>query len=237
MVPLAGSEMAQAAVSFPIAFAVIEKRFTPVALLGVQPGQNLYVAPNGMWAVSYIPAAIRGFPFKLLKTSSDAFTLGVDEASGLVVDRDQGQPFFKEDGSPHDGARAIFDFMVKVSRSQEAAVSACAALTKHGVIEPWPLKLKHGDEERPVPGLNRINEAALNALEPEAFLELRQGSALALAYSQLISSGNLALLGRLGGAQAQAQKRQPAKPQKQFNLSEESSTDIDLGSVDWDDLK
>lgn len=51
-------------------------------------------------------------------------------------------------------------------------------------------------------GLFRIDEDALNALDTEAFLQLRKMGALPLIYCQLLSIQNLQRLGPLAEAQA-----------------------------------
>jgi hypothetical protein len=54
-----------------------------------------------------------------------------------------------------------------------------AALTDAGVIEPWPITLKTEETARPIGGLNRIDEAKLNALSDDAFLKLPPSRGLA----------------------------------------------------------
>ena len=54
-----------------------------------------------------------------------------------------------------------------------------AALAKAGVIQPWPLTFKAGQEDKPVTGLHHIDELALNKLTDDSFLGFarRQGAA------------------------------------------------------------
>ena len=63
------------------------------------------------------------------------------------------------------------------------------------------------DQDQRVAGLYRINEAALNALSNEDFLEVRQSGALSVVYCQLISMHNLKNLAPLY-AQRRAAKAQ-----------------------------
>ena len=49
---------------YVVVFIKEGRHFLPMVLLGV--GQkNLYVAPNGKWLGSYVPASVRGYPFVL----------------------------------------------------------------------------------------------------------------------------------------------------------------------------
>lgn len=68
----------------------------------------------------------------------------------------------------------------------------------------------------PLDGLFRIDEAALNVLDDEAFLKLRKSSALPLAYLQLVSTGQIALFQQLIRLQHQLAPRQ----ERQFPLDE-----------------
>jgi hypothetical protein len=71
------------------------------------------------------------------------------------------------------------------------------ALAQAGVITEWPVTLTAQDQKRPVKGLCRIDEEKLNQLADEQFLTLRKSQALAIAYGQLLSMGNIQKLGKL----------------------------------------
>jgi len=68
ILPLVGTELAKAALAFPIALIQQGKGFVPAAVLGLEPGKNLFVAPDGRWLGSYVPSALRGYPFLLGNT-------------------------------------------------------------------------------------------------------------------------------------------------------------------------
>jgi len=233
--PVAAAELAKAVHVYPLAFVEIEGSWSLVAVLGLKPGQNLFVAPSGKWATSYIPAAFRSHPFRLARTEAGEYALCVDEASGLVVDGTEGAPFFDDSGRVTEGVSKVFDFLVQTARSREATNAACATLAQHGVIEPWPVKIQDGDQERQVGGLNRINETALNGLSDDAFLALRRAGALPIAYAQLLSMGNLATLGRLADLhrKAQAQIAAQAAATQNLDLDQVFSNN---STVDWSKL-
>ena len=52
LAPLVAQELPRAVLHLPIAFVAQDGQFTPVAVLGIQPGQNLFVAPEGRWLLS-----------------------------------------------------------------------------------------------------------------------------------------------------------------------------------------
>lgn len=204
VVPLAAAEVPKAVMTLPMAFIEQAGGFIPVAVLGLQPGKNLFVAPDGRWAGSYIPAAFRSYPFRLAKTEDGRQVLCIDEDSGLVTGGPTGENFFTEDGQPAQAVLDILNFLNRVEQSRLATVAACAALQKHNLIRAWQVTLKTDAGEQQIAGLFQIDEAALNQLPGEALLEVRQAGALPLAYCQLLSMQHLPQLGGLIEAHVKA---------------------------------
>ncbi len=200
VVPLAAAELAAAVPAMPIAFLADGDGYVLSALMGVQDGVNLYVAPDGRWLGSYVPAALRGYPFRLARQNDEA-VLCIDEASGLVDAA--GERFFEEDGKPAQKIAGMLQFLVQAERSRMQATMACTALQKHKVLAPWPLTLRGAQGEQTVNGLFKVDEAALNALPGDALRELADSGALAVAYSQLLSMHQLPLLSKLVQVRAQ----------------------------------
>jgi hypothetical protein len=84
----------------------------------------------------------------------------------------------------------------------------------------------------PVEGLFSIDEAGLNKLDDEDFLTLRKAGGLALAYAQLLSMGQLAVLERLDQFHGQIVAKQTAQFEA-ANLSGFSLSE-DEGSLTFD---
>lgn len=202
VVPLAAPELSRAAISLPIGFIADQQGFVPVALLGLQPGQNLFVAPDGRWLGGYQPARYRGYPFALLNTQDGQQVLCFDEDSGLLSDS-EGEAFFAEDGEPAPAIKTLLDFLNQVQRGMQQSRALCAALQAQNLIVPWPLQVDHGQGPQSIEGLYRIDEAALNQLPAEAFETIRQAGVLPLVYCQLLSMQHLGVLGQLARAHAE----------------------------------
>lgn len=208
--PLVGAELGKATVSFPIAFLLQEGRAVPVAVLGVEPGDNLFVGPDGRWAGPYIPAAFRAYPFVLAQTQDHKQVLCINEASGLVVDDSSGEPFFTPDKKPSEPVAKILDFLTKIHENRVLTERACQTISRLELLEPWTITAPGDNGPRNVTGLWRISEGKMSLLKDETFLALRHTGALALAYAQLMSMGHLSLLERLSALRHQA--RQQAGP-------------------------
>lgn len=201
--PLVAQELPRACLALPVGFVKGEQGFQLVAVQGLQPGKNLWVAPDGRWLATYVPASYRGYPFVLANTEDGQRVLCVREESGLVSET-EGEPFFGEDEQPAQAVRDVLNFLAQVSENAALTSRQCALLDEHGLIQPWEIKVKGDTGEQAVQGLYRIDEAALNALESEAFDALRKGGVLPLVYCQLLSMQHLPRLGQLASQHAAA---------------------------------
>ena len=228
--PVTHQELAALANNF--ALAVLEdEHHSVVAVLGVRPEQNLFVDPLGKWIGSIVPQALANGAFKLLRTDDDQFALGFDMASGLLAKANEGEPFFDGHGQPTRAIRQILQDLLRVHHGQQVLARAAALLAEHDLLEPWPIKLQDGAQERSVTGLWRVSEQGLALLDDAAFIELRRSGALVLAYAQLLSMPNISVLGRL--AQLHAQHAALAS-QREAEVSAmfEPLTEND-GEIDW----
>ncbi|EIC22536.1 SapC family protein [Thiorhodovibrio frisius] len=208
---LVGAELPKAVMTMPIALVPRPQADSPpettqgymfVALLGLEPGVNLYVAPDGRWLGRYVPAALRGHPFRLAQAGNDKLALCVDQDSGLIGEQGD-EPFFDQNNEVAEPVKQVMEFLTQIERNRTATLGICDRLQAHGLIQPWPVKLQGGDGgQRTLEGLFRVDEAALNALPAEGLTELRDAGALSLAYCQLLSMQQLSLLGELAQARA-----------------------------------
>lgn len=230
LIPLVVAELARAVPAMPLGFVQIGEGFQLVAVTTLQPGANLFVAPDGRWLGAYVPAALRGYPFRLVKPQDRAESvLCIDEASGLVTEGGQGETFFGDDGQPSKAVKEVLDLLSQVEQNRVMTQAAVDALAAASLIQPWSLTIKQGEQNVPVTGLHRIDEAALNALEGEAFLTLRRSGALPVAYAQLFSMNQLAVLQQLAQIQAKLIAQAPAVKQNfaglgGIGLSEDNGT-------------
>lgn len=226
---LVAQELPKASLLMPIAFIAQEERFTPVAVLGLTPGKNLFVAPDGRWMGGYVPASYRGYPFALANTEDGQQVLCVDEDSGLIGN--EGEALFNEDGTPSHAVSDVFNFLSQVGNNRTATQRLSDLLQKHKLIQPWPIKVQADKGEQHVEGLFRIDEAALNQLPTEAFMELRDSGALVLAYCQLLSMQHLPLLGQLAQLHAEADQKAALQTDGEISLEFMKNETISFGNL------
>ena len=199
VIPLVGAELGKTISGMPTGFIKQEVGYQLVAITSLQAGMNLYVAPDGKWLGTYIPAVLRAYPFRLAQQeSSDKSILCINEASGLVVEStEEGNAFFDDQNQPTQGIKDILNLLSEVEVKLAVTQGAVNALDDAGLITPWALNLKQGEEVVPVTGLFHVDEAALNKLDDDDFLALRKAGGLAVAFAQLLSMNQLAVLERL----------------------------------------
>ena len=203
---LVSKEFPKAALSLPIAFVPAGEDFAPVAVLGLQPGKNLFVSLYGRWIGGYIPAVFRGFPFLLANAEDDRQVLCINDAHGSISET-EGEDFFDQESQPTQAVKDILDFLNQVASNRLATLKVVKVMQKHQLIAPWPIKLKGADQqEQTLEGLFRVDESALNLLSADALDEVRRAGALPLIYCQLLSMQHLPILGKLAQAHQEAEQ-------------------------------
>lgn len=230
VIPVVGSEISKVVPMMPIGFVKQEAGYQLVAITSLQRGQNLYVAPDGKWCGTYKPAALRAYPFRLVQQEgAGEIILCINEASGLVVENtEDGNAFFDDQDQPVQGIKDMVNFLSQVEANSLVTEAAVNALADAGLIAPWEINLKQGKEVVPVEGLFSVDEAALNKLDDEDFLAVRKAGGLVIAYGQLFSMNQLAVLERLGVLQGQILEQQAANSEADnltgFSLSEDEGS-------------
>lgn len=214
LAPLVAAEIPKAVSSLPLAFVRHQDRFLLVVVMSLTPGINLFVSPDGRWLGRYVPSAFRGYPFRLARAEGqDDLILCVDEDSGLVnKDKAAGEPFFDDNGEITQSVKGVLDFLNQVERNRAVTETAVSSLAEAGLIMEWPLKIKDQEQEKTVTGLFRIDETKLNVLGDDQFLKLRKALALAIAYAQLLSMGNIQVFARLAKARTQKNQAKSTPP-------------------------
>lgn len=196
--PLNVAEFAKAASCYPIVFAG-KAALSPVAVVGMRQGQNLFVGPDGAWeAGAYVPAYARRYPFILTRPDpeKDQVMLCLDAASPRVRTDGEGAPLFDGD-APSEHAKNALEFCMTFHRQALATEQVSAALGEAGVLQRQEGTVElSGGESLKLTDFHVVDEAALNALPDEAWLALRAQGALAAAYCQLVSMNAWAGLSR-----------------------------------------
>lgn len=181
-------EFARAAATYPIVFLEDKPNdgFRPVVLMGLKPGENLFVGPDGAWNASYIPAMIRRYPFALSKGAEEnRFVVCVDEASTLLSDT-EGAPMFDEKGEPTQVIENVKRYLSELQQMDMLTQQFSRFLLTNNLLTPLNMRV-NAAQARNITGCYVINEERLNAFSDALFLEVRAKGFLPAMYAHLMS--------------------------------------------------
>ncbi|ABK44703.1 SapC family protein [Magnetococcus marinus MC-1] len=181
-------EFARAASIYPVVFLEESQNdtFRPVALLGLEAGENLFVSAQGEWLASYIPAIIRRYPFALTKAGDDRYVVCLDEASSMIND-DEGLPLFDEQGEPTQVIENVRKYLGELQQMDQMTQAFTQFLQANNLLTPLNMRVNGSSGVRNISGCYVINEERMNKFSNEKFLEVREKGFLPAIYAQLIS--------------------------------------------------
>ena len=190
-------EFVRASAIYPLVFIEDKDKdqFRPVALLGLDAGENLFVDADGKWQASYIPAIIRRYPFALSQAEGDRYLVCIDEESELVSET-EGTSLFNENGEPTEVIENVKRYLSELQQMDIVTQDFCKFLAAHNLFVPLNMRVRQADKFKNISGCYVINEERLNNLSDELFLELRNKRYLPAVYAHLTS---LAQVERLVG--------------------------------------
>ena len=181
--------------NFPILFRRDNEtgRFSALALLGFENGENLFLEGD-RWDAEYKPLAMAIQPFLVGRSASG------DGPSQVHIDLDhprvsadgEGVLLFDSTGQPTPYLERISAMLDELDQGYRASADFFAALERYDLLEPFFLdvELKNGSKHR-MAGYHLINEDKLRELEPGAVAELHTAGHLMPIFMALASLSNL----------------------------------------------
>ena len=187
---------------YPIFFqADANDQFYPVALLGFEEGENLFLdEPN--WRAPYVPAMLRRQPFLVGVKDANTEAGGTTQARVLSIDlnhprvsRDEGEALFK----PLGGRTDFLEEQAGLLETLHDGLSHCQeftnALAEQGLIESVTLdiSLSNGSRNQLI-GLSGINEERVQELSGDVLEEFNRRGFLLPLFMAMASSTNMRTL-------------------------------------------
>ena len=209
--PLTVQEMPKAIMGMPIAFLCVDEKYSVVAVLGLASETNYFVGKDGDWRCKYITDLYRAYPFVLAKNEAEEeqLVLCINEDSGLLNDDDSAEAFFDDEGELSATVKQLMELLSAIRVGLQSAARICKLLNQHKLFKPWELEIELEDGKKRIQGLFSIDEAALNELSDEAFIELRQSGALIVVYCQLLSMQRITDLAQFAQLKSKADSQPP----------------------------
>ena len=200
-VPIGLGEFETVAQFYPIVFTTGPTP-TPVVLLGLREGQNLFVNADGRWrADTYIPAYVRAFPFIFVEDPKTENVYVGMEPDAACLRVDAGEPMF-EAGKPSKTLTEAIQFCTAVRDNLNAARVFAQGLSEAGLLteEEATITFTAGGAAR-IRGFKIIHSDTLSKVDDATFLDWRARGWLNPVYGHLFSAGRWARLIEIAAAE------------------------------------
>lgn len=199
MIPALVEEFGVAGRHLPIVFLPGATQLTPIFLVGLQPGRNSFVADDGTWTGTYLPAFMRRYPFIIGEPEGGEPIICIDEGSERLSN-DSGERLFTDEGTDTPLLADRIKFANDYATAAKLTERLSSRIREYDLLRPISIEAKsNGQASAVVHGLFAIDEAKLAELSDDRFLQLRKDRLLGPIYAHLVS---LAAVDKLGAPQA-----------------------------------
>lgn len=152
---------------YPIVFRKnAQGQFEPIALLGFQERQNLFLTSRG-WDATYIPLTIERLPF-LIGFGADKQPMMHVDLDSPRISRTEGEAVFREHGGNAEFLERMSSVLLAIHQGIAGVQPFVAALLEYELLESFVLdvELANGSQNR-LAGFYAINEERLLNLNGE----------------------------------------------------------------------
>ena len=196
-VPVSYSEFGVASRDYPLAFVSTEgeKAYSPVAVLGVAGGENLFVSEGGWDPSVYLPAYLRRYPFCMARVTLNA----VEQDDRLIcVEKDalseDGERMFDGSGASLPRWQQIEKLLREYEADIERSREMCAILADYALLEGFTLQTSVKGAVATFGGMYRVDEKKLELLNAAQHKTLIRKGIMGRIYTHLTSLDNFARL-------------------------------------------
>lgn len=192
---LAVGEFVEASKVYPIVFTdAPEGRILPVALLGLEENENLFVGEDGTWDAPYVPAYVRRYPFVTTSPDDDRMAICFDETyDGFNLEG--GVPLFDSADNDTEKMQEISRFLQEYYQEMRLSENLADKLRLLGLLDRTALQVRSNDgAEYNLQDIQVVNEARFAELDDHTVVELFRTGQMWLVMLHLASLRNTARL-------------------------------------------
>ncbi|MDN3923164.1 SapC family protein [Roseateles violae] len=192
--PVTPDEFRSLQADYPIVFQPDGKGgFLPVALFGLQEGQNLFLNERG-WDAEYLPLAMLRMPFSI-GVAGDELRMMVDMASPRISRGAEGEAVFLPQGGNSELLERANSILRTLHEGNLVIPGFIDALVANELLEPFVLDVERPDGTHgQLVGYSMIHEERLAALSADTVSLLHQADYLQPIYMAIASLSNLTKL-------------------------------------------
>lgn len=193
VVPVSFAEMPLVARDYPIVFVKPAGAKVPriLALLGLRPGQNLYVNADGAWREDvYQPAYVRRYPFCMAAVHSNGSATGelIVCVESEMIDEAGGEPVADAEGGDTPWWREVSHFLKEYEADMLRTEKVCDLMEKNGLLEPFSAQaVSNASEVTNLTGMLRVSEAKLGRLKSDTLRMLINKGVMGRLYAHMMS--------------------------------------------------
>ena len=184
---------------YPIVFSSGDegRSFAPVAVLGLQAQENLFVHAEAWTPDVYLPAYVRRYPFCMARVTLD----NVEQAERLIcVEKEYiteagGEPMFDTKQEPLPRWKEVEKLLEEYEADLERTKEMCGILADYGLLEPFTMQatLNAGGAMH-LTGMFRVDEKKIEFLNASQHKNLIKKGVMSKIYIHLLSLDNFGRL-------------------------------------------
>ncbi|QKX17555.1 SapC family protein [Microbulbifer sp. YPW1] len=201
LVPVVANELRNLMLEYPVCITKDPNtgQFSLCALLGFEPGENLYLQGDS-WDAQYIPMHIRRQPFMVGYRNPEA-AVGEERGAVITLDLDSkrvteegadGERLFDDQGNNTPFMQQVSDLLGQLMVGMESTTAFLSALADNDLIEPAHINVQFASgEHKRYEGLYTVNEDKLQKLDADKLVYMHQHGYLQAAYWLGASMGQI----------------------------------------------
>ena len=208
MVPVIAEELPRLVLDYPVCLIKDPEtgQFELQALLGFEPGENLFLTGN-RWEATYVPMHLRRQPFMVGIAGEDGAEptpentiITIDMESARVGDT-EGERLFDENGAPTPYLQSISNLLGGLLPGIKSTEAFIKALADDDLIEPANFNAGFvNGENRHFEGLYTVSDEKLRKLDDDKMKRMHDRGYLQASYLLLASFGQVQRLINLKNA-------------------------------------
>lgn len=202
MVPVIADELGNLVLDYPICLIKDPEtgQFKLSALLGLDPGENLYL-DGGRWDALHVPLHVQRQPF-MVGYSAPGGGNGNQGNPVITIDMDsrrvqqsEGEALFQEDGSNTPFLDDMNNLLAGLMDGMKSTEIFVETLANHDLIEPAQFNIEFADgEKKRYEGLYTVNDEKLAALKGDQLEDLHSRGYLRATSLMMASLGHVTRL-------------------------------------------
>ncbi len=202
--PLFWTELYQAAQEYPVLFVKNTSGIMPIAIFSSDGVKNNLVDDKGAWRGLYIPAAVKAYPFILLKIDATQQVLCIDQHSRLLTADHASLPLWNEKGDLADHVRDLGKALSSLTEKTTAYHNAMEVLEKEGCLTPK----SHGVPN--IPAGHILTFDAIRDVPFNRWAAFLQGKEMTLITTSELAEGRWPYLSMMARQQSVRPMQEPA---------------------------